>query len=103
MKSAYNAGAAENAQRDVQAQIEKSQKIINREQEKINQLRNKMNGYINKANKYANKANVSFGKEDNKNYHVNALGLSKNASAQDRLNLAKNPKFKQWQRDNGLK
>ena len=59
MAADYNAGAAQNAQKDIEAQIQKSQEVIAKEQQKINNLRAKYNQYVQKSDQYMQKANAN--------------------------------------------
>ena len=81
----YNAGAAQNAQKDIEAQIQKSQQIINREQQKINNLRAKYNKYVQNADMYTQKANQNAANRGS-NTRYNGYGLQADTRKQDFYN-----------------
>lgn len=81
----YNAGAAQNAQQDIQKQIQKSQQVIAKEQQKINDLRNKYNQYVNKADAYTDKANQNA-QNRGSNTRYNGYGMQQDTNTQDFYN-----------------
>ena len=80
-----NAGMANDVQREIDAQIQKSQQIINREQQKINNLRAKQRKYASNADKYINKANTNA-KNWGSNTQYNNYNLAQDNRTQDFFN-----------------
>lgn len=81
----YNAGAAQNAQKDIEAQIQKSQEVIAKEQQKINNLRAKYNQYVQKSDQYMQKANTNA-QNRGSNTRYQGYGMQQDTRNQDFFN-----------------